>query len=188
MSTAAERTRLAWDVLADVADPELPVLSVVDLGIVRAVDVSDAGTAVAVTLTPTYSGCPATEVIAASVRSALSAEFGRVELRTQLSPAWTTDWLTDAGRRKLHAFGIVPPADLSEGRPLLPIAGGVTAGGATSAGTAPAGTAPPEGRPDACPRCGAQDPELLAAFGSTPCKALFRCRSCREPFDYLKRH
>jgi len=129
-------------------------------------------------------------------------------LRTQLSPAWTTDWLTDAGRRKLHAFGIVPPADLSEGRPLLPIAGGVTAGGATSAGTAPAGTAPagtapagtapagtapagtapPEGRPDACPRCGAQDPELLAAFGSTPCKALFRCRSCREPFDYLKRH
>jgi ring-1,2-phenylacetyl-CoA epoxidase subunit PaaD len=153
----------AWDVLSGVADPEIPVVSVVDLGIIRAVDESSDGRSVTVTLTPTYSGCPATEVIARDVRTALEATYDVVEVRTQLSPAWTTDWMTDAGRDKLRGFGIAPP-----GRQLLPMLG--------------------VGRPEACPQCGSAAVEELAGFGSTPCKALWRCTSCREPFDYFKKH
>jgi ring-1,2-phenylacetyl-CoA epoxidase subunit PaaD len=153
-----------WRILAGVPDPEIPVLSVVDLGIVRAVDETDDGRRVVVTLTPTYSGCPATEVIARDVQAALKASYDEVEVRTQLSPAWTTDWMTDAGREKLHGFGIAPPA----GRVTLPLLG--------------------TGAPTACPRCGSGDVEELAGFGSTPCKALWRCVACREPFDYFKRH
>jgi ring-1,2-phenylacetyl-CoA epoxidase subunit PaaD len=154
----------AWRILATVPDPEIPVVSVVDLGIVRAVEESEDGRAVIVTLTPTYSGCPATEVIARDVRTALEASYDEVEVRTQLSPAWTTDWMSDAAKEKLRSFGIVPP----EGRVLLPLAG--------------------VGAPAACPRCGSADVEELAGFGSTPCKALWRCVACREPFDYFKTH
>jgi len=156
-------TGRAWAVLADVPDPEIPVVSVVELGIVRAVDESNDGHAVTVTLTPTYSGCPATEVIARDVRSALEATYDVVEVRTQLSPAWTTDWITESAREKLRGFGIAPP-----GKVLLPLVG--------------------VGRPESCPHCGAAEVEELAGFGSTPCKALWRCTTCREPFDYFKKH
>jgi ring-1,2-phenylacetyl-CoA epoxidase subunit PaaD len=155
------QTARAWDLLVGVPDPEIPVLSLIDLGIVREVTESEDGRAVTVTLTPTYSGCPATEVIARDVRTALEAAYAEVHVRTVLSPAWTTDWMTEEGRAKLHAFGITPP-----GRTLLPMAD----------------------QPSTCPRCGSVDLEELAAFGSTPCKALWRCRSCREPFDHFKRH
>jgi ring-1,2-phenylacetyl-CoA epoxidase subunit PaaD len=153
----------AMDILATVPDPEIPVLSVVDLGIVRDVTESADGRAVTVTITPTYSGCPATEVIARDVRTALEGKYDAVDVRTQLAPAWTTDWLSAAGRDKLAAYGIAPP-----GRRLLPLL--------------------TEDRPQMCPHCGSADVEELAGFGSTPCKALWRCASCREPFDYFKRH
>jgi len=154
----------AWDVLATVPDPEIPVLSVVDLGIVRAVEESDDKRRVIVTLTPTYSGCPATEVIARDVRTALEASYDEVDVRTQLSPAWTTDWMTDAAKDKLRGFGIAPPA-VRATLPLLDV-----------------------NAPAQCPRCGSHAVEELAGFGSTPCKALWRCRTCREPFDYFKVH
>jgi ring-1,2-phenylacetyl-CoA epoxidase subunit PaaD len=157
-------TSIAWQLLANVPDPEIPVLSVVDLGIVRAVEESEDGRAIVVTLTPTYSGCPATEVIARDVRTALEASYDEVEVRTQLSPAWTTDWMSDGAKEKLRGFGIAPPA----GRVTLPLVD--------------------VGAPSACPRCGSGDVEQLAGFGSTPCKALWRCRACREPFDYFKMH
>jgi ring-1,2-phenylacetyl-CoA epoxidase subunit PaaD len=161
----------AWRILADVADPEIPVLSVVDLGIVRDVDESPDERRVTVTLTPTYSGCPATEVITRDVRAALEAAYDEVDVRIQLSPAWTTDWLSEAGREKLLGYGIAPPngeATLPSGRATLPIVD-VSA-------------------PAHCPQCGSTDVEELAGFGSTPCKALWRCRSCSEPFDYFKVH
>ena len=161
MSAPATNAR---DVLATVPDPEIPVLSVIDLGIVRSVDESPDGRRVTVTITPTYSGCPATEVIARDVRAALEKEYDEVEVLTKLSPSWTTDWMTDAARAKLHGFGIAPPA----GRHALPLID--------------------VGAPEGCPRCGSRDVEEVAAFGSTPCKALWRCAACREPFDYFKRH
>jgi ring-1,2-phenylacetyl-CoA epoxidase subunit PaaD len=163
MVSDAGRSR-AWAVLDGVPDPEIPVLSVVDLGIVREVAESDDGRTVTVTVTPTYSGCPATEVIMRDVRTALEASYDAVDVRTRLSPAWTTDWLSDAGREKLHGFGIAPPA----GRTTLPLVD--------------------VGTPAACPRCGSAQVEEIAGFGSTPCKALWRCTSCKEPFDYMKVH
>jgi len=154
----------AWALLEQVPDPEIPVLSVVDLGIVRDAVESADGRGVVVTLTPTYSGCPATEVIAHDVRAMLESSYDDVEVRTQLSPAWTTDWMRPEARKTLHGYGIAPP----EGRRSLPIVD--------------------VGTPASCPRCGAGEVEEIAAFGSTPCKALWRCTICREPFDYFKRH
>ena len=154
----------AWQLLAEVPDPELPTLSVVDLGIARSVRVDEDGTLV-VGITPTYSGCPALVEITRDVRARLVAEFDRVEVRTELAPPWSTDWITEEGHRKLAATGIAPPS----GRAALPL---------TVLGD----------RPLSCPRCAGVELEELAAFGSTACKALWRCRSCREPFDYLKRH
>lgn len=141
------------DWLSAVPDPEIPVVSVTDLGIVRGV-VWDGDTLV-VTVTPTYSGCPATRVIEAMIEQAL-VERGvtQVRLKTQLSPAWTTDWITEKAKAALASYGIAPPR---------------AAGG-----------------PDRCPHCGARDLEMVSAFGSTPCKAQWRCRSCLEPFDYFK--
>jgi ring-1,2-phenylacetyl-CoA epoxidase subunit PaaD len=164
VTTASTAGQRAWELLAAVPDPEIPALSVVDLGIVRAVEESDDGRRVTVTLTPTYSGCPATEVIARDVAAALASSYDEVDVRTQLSPAWTTDWMTDDAKAKLHGFGIAPPA----GRVTLPLVD--------------------VGAPAACPRCGSGSVEELAGFGSTPCKALWRCRDCREPFDYFKTH
>jgi ring-1,2-phenylacetyl-CoA epoxidase subunit PaaD len=156
----------AWRLLEAVADPEIPVLSVLDLGIVRELVESVDGRRVTATLTPTYSGCPATEVISHDVRAALATMYDAVEIRIQLSPAWTTDWLSAAGRDKLLGYGIAPPA----GRALLPMADAN------------------DDAPATCPQCGSPDVEEIAGFGSTPCKALWRCVTCREPFDYFKVH
>ena len=159
-------TARAWEILAGVADPEIPVISVVDLGIVR--DVREEGGALEVTVTPTYSGCPATQVIEASIRRALAEAGFDATVRTSLAPAWTTDWMTAAGRDKLARFGIAPPGPCAPDAP-VPI---------RLFRTAPTAVA--------CPHCGAADTERLAEFGSTACKALYRCRECREPFDYFK--
>jgi ring-1,2-phenylacetyl-CoA epoxidase subunit PaaD len=166
---------------AAVPDPEIPVVTLADLGILR--DVRDEGGRVVVELTPTYTGCPATQVIADDVRRAL-AESGEpdAEVRTVLSPPWTTDWISADGRRKLREYGIAPPG------------GNAPAGGATVLRFVPRGTprtaaaapAAPVAESIACPRCGSTDVERLSEYGSTPCKALWRCIACREPFDYFK--
>ena len=164
--TNACREAAAWAVLATVPDPEVPALSLCDLGIVREVRAHEGG--IEVVLTPTYSGCPATEVIAASVLEALLAEgLGPVTLTQRLAPAWTTDWISEAGGRKLLQYGIVPP--------------GKTCAGAD--GGEPIRIRP---RNIPCPRCGSAHTERLSAFGSTACKALHRCLACREPFEYFK--
>ena len=162
-----------WAWLADVEDPEIPALSVVDLGIVR--DVHWAGDPESrecvVTITPTYSGCPATETIAQAIRDALTGHgVMRSKLVTRISPAWTTDWLSADAHRKLHEYGIAPPVANS-----IPIS-------AIGHGPRPAVLRV------ACPRCGSERSELTSQFGSTPCKALYRCLDCREPFDLFKCH
>ncbi len=152
----------AWHVLDQVMDPEVPVVSVVALGIVR--DLGwDAGH-LQVVVTPTYSGCPATEVIESDIREALEqAGFDAPRLQRQLTPAWTTDWITPQGREQLREYGIAPPEGSTSKRTLL-------------------GEAPQV----LCPQCGSAHTELLSQFGSTACKALYRCVECREPFDYFK--
>jgi ring-1,2-phenylacetyl-CoA epoxidase subunit PaaD len=173
------RVTRAWAVLEGVPDPEVPVLSVCDLGIVRQVLARAHGLAVA--LTPTYSGCPATEAIEQAVRKALDdAGLGPVAIETWLAPAWTTDWMSAAGREKLRAYGIAPPAPR-----------GADADAPAGARVAEAPLrfmprrAPPEARL-ACPRCQSRDTERLSAFGSTACKSLWRCRACGEPFEHFK--
>ena len=154
--------------LAEVPDPEIPAVSVVDLGIVRDVQ-WDASGELVVTVTPTYSGCPATELIAAEIARAIRGRgVERVRLDTRLSPAWTTDWISDRGREKLAAYGIVPPGYK------------VVDASAILRRRAPETVA--------CPRCGSQRTSLTSRFGSTPCKALYRCDDCLEPFDYFKPH
>ena len=159
-------------VLAEVTDPEIPVVTIDDLGILR--DVAVDGRRITVTLTPTYSGCPALQEIEADVRAALARQgWDDVELRTVLSPAWTTDWMTDAAREKLRAYGIAPPG--GAGPALVPL---VRRGRAGAAAPVPAAVP--------CPRCGAADTALQSAFGSTACKALYACRACGEPFEAFK--
>jgi ring-1,2-phenylacetyl-CoA epoxidase subunit PaaD len=162
--TAAERLRArAWAAAAQVVDPEIPVLGIADLGVLRAVDV--AGDTVEVTITPTYSGCPAMHAIASALEAALGAAgIEKFRIKTVLAPAWTTDWLTEEGKRKLAAYGIAPPVGQATRAALF----GVDA--------------------VACPRCGSARTERISAFGSTACKALYRCRDCAEPFDYFKCH
>jgi ring-1,2-phenylacetyl-CoA epoxidase subunit PaaD len=156
----------AWAVLQQVPDPEVPALSVCDLGLVRSVTVT--GNAIDVVLTPTYSGCPATEVIAQSVHDALAAAgFEPVSLTTRRSPAWTTDWISDEGRHKLRAYGIAPPSGLA----------------AVHDGPMPIRI---QVRGVDCPRCNSTNTERLSAFGSTACKSLYRCLACREPFEHFK--
>ena len=157
----AAATQRAWDVLATVLDPEVPVLSVCDLGLVRELQCTAQGTQVV--LTPTYSGCPATEVIAQSVHDALQlAGLGPVSVTQRLAPAWTTDWMSAEGREKLRAYGIAPPSCTA----------------AVAIRIRP--------RNLACPRCASMNTERLSAFGSTACKALHRCLDCREPFEHFK--
>ena len=159
----------AWAVLAQVLDPEVPVLSVCDLGIVREVNChDDKGTDVV--LTPTYSGCPATEVIADSVRAALDAAgLGPTRVTHRLAPAWTTDWISAEGRRKLREYGIAPPSGLA----------------AVADASVPIRIVR-RAAPLPCPRCDSTDTECLSAFGATACTALWRCRACREPFEHFK--
>lgn len=167
MSTATIASDLyqrAWDAAATVTDPEIPVLTIVDLGVLRDIEVGADGS-VEVAITPTYSGCPAMNVIAFEIELALArAGLPGARVRTVLSPAWTTDWMTEDGRRKLREYGIAPPA---------PGAGRAALFGVESV---------------PCPLCGSTDTERLSEFGSTACKALWRCRACREPFDYFKCH
>lgn len=169
---------LQW--LDEVMDPEVPVVSVVGLGIVRdVVWVYDAGTAprLQVVVTPTYSGCPATEVIASAIRDALAAHgVSPVEVTTRLSPAWTTDWMSDAAREALRAYGIAPPVERA-----LCADGGSAVNIQALLDPARRATVP-------CPLCGSPRTRLLSQFGSTACKALYQCSSCLEPFDYFKPH
>ena len=165
----SSRVQVAWEALARVPDPEVPVLSVCDLGIVREIVSDAAGTRVV--LTTTYSGCPATEVIAASVRAALEqAGLGPVSVSHRLAPAWTTDWISAEGRRQLLAYGIAPP--------------GAACGNQSHADVLH--TIHVRTPALACPRCASHQTERLSAFGSTACKALHRCLDCREPFEHFK--
>lgn len=166
MVTSREQRDLrqaAWDAAAQVVDPEIPVLTIADLGVLRDVTVTDDGVEVAIT--PTYSGCPAMNMIALEIELALTRQgILNPKVKTVLSPAWTTDWMTDDGRRKLKDYGIAPPIAGSGRRALF-------------------------GEQEvACPQCGSTETEVLSEFGSTSCKALWRCRACREPFDYFKCH
>jgi ring-1,2-phenylacetyl-CoA epoxidase subunit PaaD len=165
-----------WQWLDEVPDPELPSVSITDLGIVR--EVRWESDALVVALTPTYSGCPATAVIEADVTRALHDHgVTNVRIERRLAPAWTTDWITPRGRARLSEHGIAPPMnDLSHGpviveadRPKAERKGGTR-------------TVPP------CPQCASSNTTEISHFGSTPCKALYRCESCREPFDYVKPH
>ena len=163
MVTAEEKRRRAWDAAAAVVDPEIPVLTIADLGVLRDVAVTDGRVEVAIT--PTYTGCPAMRAIALDIEIALEcAGLGPAIVKTVLAPAWTTDWMTEEGRRKLTEYGIAPPPRGGSRRALF---GEVLA---------------------ACPRCGSADVETISEFGSTACKSLLRCRACREPFDLFKCH
>jgi len=142
-----------WDWLDQVPDPEIPVISVVDLGIVRGVKWD--GDTLEIAVTPTYSGCPATSIISLDIETALiDRGIAKTRIKTQLSPPWTTDWLSDKGKAKLEDYGIAPPR--------------------------------PAGGPARCPRCKSQNVSRISQFGSTPCKAQWRCTDCLEPFDYFK--
>ena len=176
------RVARAWSALQDVLDPEVPVLSVCDLGIVREVRPRAEG-GLAVVLTPTYSGCPATEVIADSVRTALEdAGLGPISIETRFAPAWTTDWISVEAREKLRAYGIAPPA---AGANAASGHSDASRGDAVPLRFVPRRISPPEPAL-ACPRCESDDTERLSAFGSTACKALWRCRACGEPFEHFK--
>jgi ring-1,2-phenylacetyl-CoA epoxidase subunit PaaD len=150
-----------WDIAASVLDPEVPVLTIEDLGILRGVTADPDG--VTVTITPTYSGCPAMDAIRQDIEAAF-AQAGRDDVRveTVLSPAWTTDWITEDGRRKLEEFGIAPPQPRSTDG-VVSLTLGLR-----------------------CPQCGSPDTRELSRFGSTACKSLWVCSSCREPFDHFK--
>ncbi len=152
-----------WDLLDEVKDPEIPALSIWDLGILR--DIERQGDCIIVTITPTYSGCPAMDTITEDVKAALKARgYESVEVKMQLSPAWSSEWMSQAGRRKLRNYGVAPPEDAAASED------GLT--------------------PDAhalCPHCGSRDTRLLSEFGSTACKALFQCQACKENFDYFKK-
>jgi ring-1,2-phenylacetyl-CoA epoxidase subunit PaaD len=172
MGAQPASTEQVWAWLGQVSDPEIPVISVVDLGIVRGVEWD--GDECIVTITPTYSGCPAMAVIAESVTEALHRHgVSKVRLVNQLSPAWTTDSMSEAGKVALKGYGIAPPAEQA-----IDISG-LRAG--VKRGAAPALTV-------SCPICGSAHTELTSQFGSTPCKALYKCLDCREPFDYFKCH
>ena len=161
----ADDTSRVWDAAAGVLDPEVPVLTIADLGVLRGVEVRDDGTAV-VTITPTYSGCPAMDVIRHDVEQAVrAAGYDRVEVRTVLAPAWTTDWMTDAGRQALADCGIAPPSTRGPRAAAGPVAVALSV---------------------RCPQCGSTRTRESSRFGSTACKSLWVCDDCREPFDHFK--
>ena len=165
----AAQVDAAWDVLATVLDPEVPAVSVRDLGIVREVIAHDDG--LEIVLTPTYSGCPATEVIEHDVLTALAAAgLGPARVTLRRAPAWTTDWISAEGKRKLVEYGIAPPHVIAAGEsvPIRFFGRGLDA------------------QRLECPRCESRHTERLSAFGSTACKALYRCLACKEPFEYFK--
>ncbi|MFZ6759694.1 1,2-phenylacetyl-CoA epoxidase subunit PaaD [Undibacterium sp. Ji50W] len=161
-------TAQIWQWLGEVSDPEIPVISVTDLGIVRSVEWQ--GAECVITITPTYSGCPAMDVIAEEIGKTLQAHgINTPSIVYQLSPAWSTDWMTEAGKQKLSGYGIAPPqqkvVDISSIQRYREVQPAI-----------------------ACPQCGSADTQLVSQFGSTACKALYKCRVCLEPFDYFKPH
>ena len=165
-AASASATATAWDVAASVLDPEVPVLTIADLGILR--DVEDTGDGVVVTITPTYSGCPAMATMRDDLVHRLrDAGYADVRVRVELTPAWSSDWISAEGRRKLAEHGISPP------------------GAAPTAGPVVLNLLPTR-RAIACPRCGSADVELTSEFGATACKALYRCTTCLEPFEHVK--
>ena len=162
MVTAAENTdtNKIWRILEEVCDPEVPVLSVIDLGIVR--DIKINGDETEVIITPTYSGCPAMDAISVDIKLKLIEHgYRKIKIVSVLSPAWTTDWMSKAGKLKLQQYGIAPPQRSDRGGPAAAVA---------------------------CPQCGSKNTKLLSQFGSTSCKALYQCTDCKEPFDHFKCH
>jgi ring-1,2-phenylacetyl-CoA epoxidase subunit PaaD len=152
-----------WDLLREVEDPEIPVLNVVDMGIVRRIDLNNGE--VEVDITPTYSGCPAMRTIEEDIEEILKEKsFSAVKVNTVLSPPWTTDWMTEDAREKLRAYGIAPPEKSSANKSVLL----------------------GEEKVVKCPQCGSSNTEMISQFGSTACKALWKCKDCLEPFDYFK--
>jgi ring-1,2-phenylacetyl-CoA epoxidase subunit PaaD len=165
-TTIEEKEQKVWSILSTITDPEVPVLTIIDLGIVRDVQVD--GDKVEVTITPTYSGCPAMDVISMNIRMALlQEEFKEISIKQVLSPAWTTDWMTEEGKQKLKAYGIAPP----QYKQIV---------------CEPEAFAKEEAIQ--CPRCNSYNTRLVSQFGSTACKALYQCNDCKEPFDYFKCH
>jgi ring-1,2-phenylacetyl-CoA epoxidase subunit PaaD len=165
VAIALDRERLRHDALriaGEIPDPEIPVLTIADLGVLRDARVDDGGT-VEIDITPTYSGCPAMSMIALNIEAALAGCGIAARVKLVLSPAWTTDWMTQSGRDKLRDYGIAPPAPKARRRALF-------------------------GHDEevACPRCGSAATEKLSEFGSTACKSLWRCTACKEPFDHFK--
>jgi len=159
-------TEKIWEVLESVCDPEIPVLTVTDLGIIRDVKIHP-DHSVEVIITPTYSGCPAMNTIEVNIRSVLQEQgVDPVKVTTILSPAWTTDWMSEAGRAKLKAYGIAPPVGNSMDKSDLF----------------------PEDKIVECPQCGSEDTKMISQFGSTACKSMYKCNNCLEPFDYFKCH
>lgn len=155
-------TNAIWKILETVKDPEVPVLSVVDLGVIRAVALEEQ--LVTVTITPTYTGCPAMDMISMHIKMALNAAGYQTSIQTILSPAWTTDWITENGKQQLKAYGIAPPVEKSFDQAYL------------------------EDIIVPCPQCNSTHTVLVSQFGSTACKALYKCEECKEPFDYFKCH
>ena len=169
-NTARPTLDQIWGWLAEVPDPEIPVISLTDLGIIR--DVAWQEDELVVTVTPTYSGCPATSIINLDIETALRSKgIEQLRLERRISPAWTTDWLSEEGREKLRAYGITPPVDgTAANGVLLDRARSLSGGNITIT----------------CPRCSSANTERISQFGSTPCKASYRCKDCLEPFDYFK--
>lgn len=164
VTTMLTLEQTVWDIAATVADPEIPVLSIEDLGVLRAVNIDNDG-AITVTITPTYSGCPAMDAIRDDIITALAVQgHSNVRVNLVLSPAWTTDWMSAAGKAKLEEYGVAPPT-------------GKAAAGKVSIGLSVK-----------CPQCSSLNTRELTRFGSTSCKALYVCQDCREPFDYFKVH
>ncbi len=156
----------AWEILEQVPDPEVPVLSIVDLGIVREIN-TRSSEEIEVVITPTYSGCPAMDVIGSNIQTVLrKAGFQTVQIKTVLAPAWTTDWLSEKGKEKLLAYGIAPPVGATTDKRVLT----------------------GEFESVTCPQCNSENTKMISRFGSTACKALFQCQDCLEPFDYFKCH
>lgn len=159
------KTGAAWKILEEVYDPEVPVLTVLDLGVVRNIEVDNE--IITVTITPTYTGCPAMDMIAMNIKMALLQHgFADVKIKTQLSPAWTTEWMSEAGKQKLKAYGIAPPKLMRSVSALKNF----------------------EEETVICPRCNSLNTVLISQYGSTACKALYSCSDCKEPFDYFKCH
>lgn len=163
MKKTADNTAEIFRLLHQVKDPEIPVLSVVDMGVVRHIEIRDGG--IMVTITPTYSGCPAMNTIAKDIEAFLSGQgFSPVTIKTVLSPIWTTDWITENGRKALKNYGIAPPSEESLDKKNIMLEEVVVK----------------------CPRCESQNTQMTSEFGSTACKALYKCLDCLEPFDYFK--